>query len=183
LREAVFTYSRYTVYYTDKIEEKVMGIRKLIIGLIMTTPFIAATDTLAEESPPFTMTAVELIEKGVEQSEGAYVASGVLRCGSLLRIIDAMSELSFGEPVFEGAPGDQLSALGYRASVKLANDRGSKYTQEELMQSVLNEQTGYDKIYMMRMQNNKVASGDFYSQDQYLMTEMKECLEIAKAFK
>ena len=144
-----------------------MGIRKLIIGLIMTTPFIAATDTLAEESPPFTMTAVELIEKGVEQ----------------LRIIDAMSELSFGEPVFEGAPGDQLSALGYRASVKLANDRGSKYTQEELMQSVLNEQTGYDKIYMMRMQNNKVASGDFYSQDQYLMTEMKECLEIAKAFK
>jgi len=168
LREAVFTYSRYTEYYTDKIEEKVMGIRKLIIGLIMTTPFIAATDTLAEESPPFTMTAVELIEKGVEQ---------------LLRIIDAMSELSFGEPVFEGAPGDQLSALGYRASVKLANDRGSKYTQEELMQSVLNEQTGYDKIYMMRMQNNKVASGDFYSQDQYLMTEMKECLEIAKAFK
>ena len=95
------------------------------------------------------MTAMELITKGVEQSEVAYIASGTLRCGSLLKIVDAMMELSFGESVFEGNPGKQLSALGYGASVRLASDRGSKYTQEELMQPVLNEQAGYDKIYMM----------------------------------
>ena len=76
-----------------------------------------------------------------------------------------MMELSFGELVFDGTPGEKLSAYGYSASVKLANDRGSKYTQEEMMQSVLNEQSGYDKIYMTRMQNNKLTSGDFFKED------------------
>ena len=76
-----------------------------------------------------------------------------------------MMELSFGESVFDGAPGEKMSAYGYSGSVKLANDWGSKYTQEEMMQSVLNEQSGYDKIYMTRMQNNKLTSGDFFKED------------------
>jgi len=160
-----------------------MGIRRSLIGfLLVVSYYVGSAEVLADEVSPFDMTPMELITKGTNEAELAYIASGALRCGSLLRIIDTMMELSFGEPVFEGAPGKKMSGLGYNISVALANDRGSKYTKEELMQSVLNEQSGYDKIYMTRMQNNKLTSGDFFKEDKLLMAEMKECLEIAEAF-
>jgi len=144
--------------------------------------FLGSAEVLAEEVSPFDKTPMELILKGSEEVEAAYVASGFLRCGSLLTLIDTMMELSFGEPVFDGNPGKKMSGLGYNVSVKLASDRGSKFTDQELMHSVANEQAGYDKIYITRMQNNKLTSGDFFKEDKVLMAEMKECLEIAKAF-
>lgn len=157
-------------------------IRSLIGFLLVVSSYVVSAEVLAEEVSPFNMTPMELITKGVEQEEGAYIASGALRCGSLLTLIDTMMELSFGEPVFDGSPGKKMSGIGYNISVALANKRGSKYTKEELMQSVLNEQSGYDKIYMTRMQNNKLRSGDFFKEDKLLMAETKECLEVAKVF-
>ena len=160
-----------------------MGVRRSLIGfLLVVSSYVGSAEVLAEEVSPFDMTPMELITKGTNEAELAYFASGALRCGSLLALIDTMMELSFGEPVFEDAPGNKMSSLGYNISVALANNRGSKYTKEELMQSVLNEQSGYDKIYMTRMQNNKLTSGDFFKEDKHLMAETKECLEIAKAF-
>jgi hypothetical protein len=150
--------------------------------LLITLAFLISPLVLAEEVSPFDKTPMELILKGSEEIEATYIASGFLRCGSLLTLIDTMMELSFGEPVFDNYPGKKMSGLGYNVAVKLAKKRGSKYTDQELMHSVANEQAGYDKIYMSRMQNNKLKSGDFFKEDAVLKAEMKECLEIASAF-
>ena len=93
-----------------------------------------------------------------------------------------MLQVAFCDPVFDSYPGKKLSDLGFNVSVTLARKRDSKYTDQELMHSVANEQAGYDKIYMSRMQNNKLKSGDFFKEDAVLKAEMKECLEIASAF-
>ena len=150
--------------------------------LLITLAFLISPLVLAKDVSPFDKTPMELIKKGGEEIEATYIASGFLRCGSLLTLIDTMMELSFGEPVFDNYPGKKMSGLGYNVSVKLAKKRGSKYTDQELMHSVANEQAGYDKIYMSRMQNNKLKSGDFFKEDAVLKAEMKECLEIASAF-
>ena len=154
-------------------------LRYLLVAVIASfiTPAV-----LAEKASPFDKTPMELILKGTEETEAAYVASGFLRCGSLLTLIDTMMELSFGEPVFDSYPGKKLSGLGYNVSVTLAKKRESRYTDKELMHSVANEQAGYDEIYMSRMQNNKLKSGDFFKEDTVLLAEIKECLEIASAF-
>ena len=150
--------------------------------LLLTLAFLISPLVLAKDVSPFDKTPMELILKGTEETEAAYVASGFLRCGSLLTLIDTMMELSFGEPVFDSYPGKKLSGLGYNVSVTLTKKRESGYTDKELMHSVANEQAGYDEIYMSRMQKKKLKSGDFFKEDAVLLAEIKECLEIASAF-
>lgn len=157
-----------------------MRLRKLIVG----TLFLATTVTSVAEPPTLDTSVKTLLSKFEERKDDVYLALALNRCAALLGVIQGVLKRDANKDVYLGTP-ERLQDVAWTLIYRKLKERGVNVDDEARQESISNdiedEFMDFVRAYSSRMEANRKTSGDMWSSDSLITSDLTSCEDIASA--
>jgi len=138
---------------------------------------IFSTSAFSNESP-FDLGVVQLAEIGVEREDLLFLGRASGRCGSMNKIIYAISSRDAPNQDFSSlrAQSEDLTTAHLFINMKKSTDRGATKEELELIRSrAIAELEGYERIYIQWITDNFNKQGEYWGSSDSFQKEVADC--------
>lgn len=122
---------------------------------------------------------------GMERHELSLISNSASRCGSLFTVASQIlardtNDTEVSESL--SALGNNLLLMSMMTNGALFKHRGKELESNDLQQRSLRQLEVFTEIYVKRMTNNQASSGEMWSQDTLIKSDMDFCKSLTILF-
>jgi len=151
-----------------------MKIRFLVLILCYQT-------SMAVASPyPFELTVDDLFTKSDSTNDTTYSSIALVRCSALLFFVNELMKRDAGQDLYGKKP-IELSNLATKLQLVKLAERGAgagEETYQRILEGTLSDFEVYVERYSDRMTENRLQTGDYFSNDQKMKSEIATCGQL-----